>query len=801
MATVSPHPTQLRRQAIHPSSTYIFTPYVGLSAFSASLALVVGIATYNRLRADGGRFLPILMFVMVVWSGFISLDLAATDLQTKLFWAKLEYFGTSFTPYFFFLATLELNGITKWLTRLRILILAIIPSITWLLALSSPYHNLLWTSYTILPGPENMRVFGHGPWFWIGAVGYSYLLSFASGALLIRAGIRFMHPWRVQALLLFLSAVFPAIGNFLYIWELLPIRGYDPTPSLFSVSAVLFALSYYRYGLLKIPPLALHKLLNGINLSYLVIDDKSRLVYFNWAARQLLSIQGASVLRANPDKLLKIGEVLELKPEFTKENFFVEIPTPQGRRRFHGKWSSIQIWANRPHGKVLLLDDETSEQQAIFATIRQRILQERNSMLANLDDELITMLGQLQESLGQIRGNLQNGNEAAAIAQLDSLRLAAANADRNVRFSMFDILSRGDDSAQFGQVLVNYINRFQIFTGLQVMCSLPDGGIDTLLSPQSNAVLLSTIQDCLSNAAGVGKASMAQVLLSVQSEQLLCAYMDNAKERNEELVETLLPRAQKAGFGIDLRQELGATHLLITIPTSVSLIEGGNSLAGISVLLADPQELFAESFSRVLAENGLNVMGNIKSLNELVEVISDFKPAILFLSSRWPMIRIQKVLTELDKKIKHTRVVMLFDSENDEILRMAVLNGVAGFLHKDQSVTEILAAIRQVLQGGLPIAPWFTSKMTGIISTPSINRQQVAKGTLLATGLSEKQIEILKLLGQGKIYKQVAQDLTTSESAVKYHVERIQGLVGCKNRAQLIKYAIDVGLAENNSVS
>ncbi|UGA39095.1 PAS domain-containing protein [Chromobacterium haemolyticum] len=266
--------------------TFDFTPLAALSGIAALISTAIAAIAWYRRQFPGVRWLALLMSSVAFWAAGAMCELAAASLSAKIAWSKLEYLGTLSTPVLFLLLALDYNRIQlsrRWLAALFAL-----PLLCFVLALSNESHHLVWTSYRPSPSGYNLLVYGHGPAFWVGVAGYSYLMMLIGSLMLIRALHYYPAHFRGQSIVLMASACAPWLGNILYLSSAMPLQGLDPTPLAFTITGLVFALDLLYLRLLYLVPVARARSFEAMGDGVLVIDDKFRILDLNpAAARQL----------------------------------------------------------------------------------------------------------------------------------------------------------------------------------------------------------------------------------------------------------------------------------------------------------------------------------------------------------------------------------------------------------------------------------------------------------------------------------------------------------------------------------
>ena len=277
--------------------TFDFTPLAALSGIAALIATAIAAIAWYRRQFPGVRWLALLMSAVAIWAAGAMCELAATSLPVKIAWSKLEYLGTLSTPVLFLLLALDYNRIQlsrRWLAALFAL-----PLLCLLLAASNEMHQLIWTGYRPSPSGYNLLIYEHGPAFWIGVAGYSYLMMLIGSLMLIRALHYYPAYFRGQSIVLMISACAPWLGNILYLSGAMPLQGLDPTPHSFTVTGLIFALDLLYLRLLYLVPVARARSFEAMGDGVMVVDDKMRILDLNPAAARLLG-QSSRLLLGQP---------------------------------------------------------------------------------------------------------------------------------------------------------------------------------------------------------------------------------------------------------------------------------------------------------------------------------------------------------------------------------------------------------------------------------------------------------------------------------------------------------------------
>ncbi|MCL4394898.1 MAG: histidine kinase, partial [Chloroflexi bacterium] len=193
------------------------TPYVFPLAVVAVISGALAIVAWRRRAERVAIPFGLLNLAVCEWSIGYLLELSSADLAMQITWAKLEYLGIAVLPLSWALFALLYARRERWLKPRALLLMALIPSITVLLALTNERHGLIW-SRVAARSVGTLSVFSpsYGPWFWVQAA-YSYGLILVGTALCLRTAFRSPRLYRGQAAILAISAIAPLAGNVLYL--------------------------------------------------------------------------------------------------------------------------------------------------------------------------------------------------------------------------------------------------------------------------------------------------------------------------------------------------------------------------------------------------------------------------------------------------------------------------------------------------------------------------------------------------------------------------------------------------------
>ncbi|MET8218966.1 response regulator transcription factor [Streptomyces hirsutus] len=214
----------------------------------------------------------------------------------------------------------------------------------------------------------------------------------------------------------------------------------------------------------------------------------------------------------------------------------------------------------------------------------------------------------------------------------------------------------------------------------------------------------------------------------------------------------------------------------------------------IRVVLADDQALVRAGFRALLdAQQDIEVTGEAPDGAEAVRLIRELRPDVVLMDIRMPVLDGLAATRRItgDAGLADVKVVMLTTFELDEYVFEAIRSGASGFLVKDTEPDELLRAVRAVVSGDALLSPGVTRRLIAEFAARS--KEPAAAGTL--SGLTEREREVMALVGIGLTNEEIARRLVVSPLTAKTHVSRTMVKLGARDRAQLVVLAYESGLA------
>ena len=214
----------------------------------------------------------------------------------------------------------------------------------------------------------------------------------------------------------------------------------------------------------------------------------------------------------------------------------------------------------------------------------------------------------------------------------------------------------------------------------------------------------------------------------------------------------------------------------------------------ITVLIADDQPLVRMGLRALVeAERDMVVVAEAGTGREAVDEVRARHPDVVLMDVRMPELDGIAALREIgaDPTCAGTRVVVLTTFELDEYVFAALQAGAAGFLVKDAEPEEILRGLRLAAAGSSLLSP----SVTRTVIATFTDGQRPARSDDRLAGLTEREKEVLALVGRGLNNDEIAAELVLSTATARTHVSHIMAKVGARDRPQLVVLAYRTGLA------
>lgn len=513
-------------------SGYLWLP-LGVAAFAAFLSW------YGWRRRAVPAALPFSVAALFasLWAMGSLLEAAAVDAEAKIFWLR---FLTLWQLPIVTAATcfvLAYAGLSRFLTRRVLGLLAVPPLLFMALVLTDGVHHLFWSDLPVVGGailPER------GP-LASAFLAYSYLLFLPNVGVL--GWLFWRSPRHRPPVALMLTGQVGGRAIFEFGTRAGFLRAWDPDPVVLAVTFGLYAVALFRFHALDPAVLARAAAIDQMLEGMLVVDSQDRVVDANPAAERILA-QPAEKLRgrrvddllpwaAGPGDAVLPGAERSGERPSNGSDWQTEFALGDGpqERQYRMAVSSLRNKQGDEIGRLLLLHDITEEKRA-----QERLLEEQEVVATYKERERLAR--ELHDGIGQVLGYLslqtqaahkwlQEGEVEKADAQLVRLSGVAQNAHGEVRESIFALTAASSADWSFLSTLKRYLEECRANFALDAELSVSGGVDEALFSPRSAVQLLRVIQEAVTNAHRHAGACTVRVTVQARGDRARITVSDD----------------------------------------------------------------------------------------------------------------------------------------------------------------------------------------------------------------------------------------------------------------------------------
>ena len=222
--------------------------------------------------------------------------------------------------------------------------------------------------------------------------------------------------------------------------------------------------------------------------------------------------------------------------------------------------------------------------------------------------------------------------------------------------------------------------------------------------------------------------------------------------------------------------------------------EGGTG-EKLRVMVVDDHALFRRGLEMVLQqEPDLDLVGEASDGAEAVERVPELMPDVVLMDVRMPRRSGIEAAGQIKELLPHVKILMLTISDEEADLYDAIKAGASGYLLKEIPIEEVADAIRSVWQGQSRISPSMASKL--LTEFANMSKGAEDRPQMPAPRLTDREMEVLKLVAQGMNNRDIAKELFISENTVKNHIRNILEKLHLHSRMEAVVYAVREKLLE-----
>jgi DNA-binding NarL/FixJ family response regulator len=205
-----------------------------------------------------------------------------------------------------------------------------------------------------------------------------------------------------------------------------------------------------------------------------------------------------------------------------------------------------------------------------------------------------------------------------------------------------------------------------------------------------------------------------------------------------------------------------------------------------SVLIVDDHPIVRQGLSQLInAEDDLEVCGNAATVEEALQSLSESYPDVVIVDLSLAHSDGLELIKEIRSETRHLPVLVLSMHDENMYAERLLSAGANGYIMKQAAADQLLIALRRVLAGGVYVSEQLGSSMIERIAgnDPKRNSNPIER-------LSNRELQVLNLIGRGKTTREVAENLTLSVKTVESHRQRIKKKLNLQTSAQLVQFAV-----------
>jgi PAS domain S-box-containing protein len=327
-------------------------------AIGPAILVPLAIYAFRHRQVRGAAWYGTLLLAIAIWSAAYAYELAAGDFGDKLLALKLKYVGVTLLPVTWIGFVLDFVARDRAIVRRATRRLTLFSAAMLLTAWTNDWHGLFWGRLTLDPAGTLYTFTGRGPGFYLN-VAYTYTVLFAGLAILVAQAVQSPYLYRKRTIILVLATVMPWLGNVVFVSRSEAAGTIDSTPFLFACTAVVAAVSVFRYRVLDPIPTLLDASIEVIGDGLLIVDRALRIADLNRAAESLIGRDRATAAGERVDRVLPDWPS-DLQREVRQD---LAVAAAGGQRTYDVRITPIRS-TDDPTGYVVMLRDVSDRRRA-----------------------------------------------------------------------------------------------------------------------------------------------------------------------------------------------------------------------------------------------------------------------------------------------------------------------------------------------------------------------------------------------------------------------------------------------------
>lgn len=530
-------------------------PLIISAVFTLSLGIFV---LFKRRNSKGFTNFIISMLVVTIWCVGNTLEMSGIELETKLFWANIQYIAYCYSPVTLLSLCMEFTGYDKWLRSKKILWAAVVPTIVLILVWTDRYHGLIrYNMHLVYTGIFSVIAKEYGPVFYVHAI-YSHFLNLLAVILLIREALFRKTIYRKQVIALLIGISLIVLPNILYITGLSPIKEFDITPIFFGPAGLIIYLGIFNYRMFDLVPLARTTVIETMTVGMMVLDLQNRVLDINSALEKIDGLPATEILGMSVEVACKnIPELVKACMDDTVTHTEFTIQTNALPKVYEVWLSPLTNKQGIQLGRLVVIYEITEIKRAQQIFIEQQwtnaVNKERERLARDLHDNLGQILGFINLQTQGIRQEL-SGVKAdqvdGILRELNKLIDVSQSAHTELREYINNIRSTSYMGKDYALAISKKLSAFEEQSNVKVKLKVIGDLNDEILNWNIRLNVINILNEALNNVRKHAEAETVTVTFIHTPEKLSVSIEDNGKgfELSKEL-------NTKVTFGLDIMRE------------------------------------------------------------------------------------------------------------------------------------------------------------------------------------------------------------------------------------------------------
>jgi DNA-binding NarL/FixJ family response regulator len=216
------------------------------------------------------------------------------------------------------------------------------------------------------------------------------------------------------------------------------------------------------------------------------------------------------------------------------------------------------------------------------------------------------------------------------------------------------------------------------------------------------------------------------------------------------------------------------------------------------VLLVDDQRLMREGLRTLLELHyDIRVVGGAADGLEAEALVAELQPEVVLMDLRMPRLDGVTATAHLKQRWPHVQILVLTTFDDDDLVFQSIEAGASGYLLKDVGSDALAEAVRAAARGEAPLQPAIARKVLARLRAATYLPPADAVSRVMAEPLTERELDILRLLGQGATNRAIAEQLGLTDGTVKNYVSSILAKTGLRDRTQAALFAVHHKLTQD----